>query len=106
MPGEHLGSTLGQSCGMLDTVDASWHHLGTILGASWTPWDHLGSTLGASWKRLGIILDQFWILNRSGMHLGSILGAFLEHFGSILHSSMLNKSFDAILDRFWVPKQV
>ena len=48
-PWEHLGSTSGQSWGMLGMrggiVAASWQHLGTILGAFWMPWEHPRSTL-------------------------------------------------------------
>jgi len=88
-PWEHLGSTSGQSWGLLGMrggiVAASWQHLGNIFAQFWVHFGCLGSILGAPWDHLGRIL---------------------EHFGSILHTwEHLGRS-DAIWDRFWVPKRL
>ena len=76
---EHLGSTSGQSWGMLGMrggiVAASWQHLGTILGAFWMTWEHPGSTLGPSWTYFGSILGVSCML---GSILGSLMPCWID----------------------------
>ena len=58
-------------------LEASWEHLGGMIGTSW-------KHLGASWRCLGASL---MCLGASWMHLGGILEASGRHLGGILEAS-------------------
>jgi hypothetical protein len=55
---DHLGSILGPSWSILEYLEASWAHLGSILGT-------LGAILGASWGLLGPRWDRKLVENWS-----------------------------------------
>ena len=71
---------------ILDTLEQSRDHLGTVLGLFWDNfvtifgpfWDHKVTILGLFWDYFVTILGPFWDYS------GTILGPFRDYFQTIL----------------------
>ena len=109
---KRVGAVLGLAWGRLGPswifLEASWSHLGTMMGPSWAPLGRLGASWGhlwLSWSRLAAVLgclgpswaSSWVVLGRPGAFGASLrdvwgpscshLGASSSHLGTILGPS-------------------